>query len=1235
MKTLLNLNLRAFLSMALFLSAVSPFAANYTQTVTQVSGTVSLTTNVDYVITSEEPFADGAVLDIVNTENAVVILQNLRPSEAAAHLDHIRINGAKAVKNSNCMLKMYVEGCIILPHGSGIKPLTVYTGEDWTGESAQFAVGTRQSLEYHAMNNKIQSFTLKRGYMAWFGTRSSTTDPGYNRVFIADKADIKIKLPAILSNSISALRVSQWNDASKKGFCSWQQGPNELLNTTWHYNWDAGNNPSDDREYVTQQHHRDKSSGYWWPSFTEVGNNGTSANVVTYNEPDNTGDDREHPATVQQVLDIWPQLMATGRRLGSPAMAGNLNWLYEFMDSIDARGWRCDFVVMHCYWYSDWSSWNGTLSGVKNRTGRPIWITEMNYGANWTGWPGSNRDANDANYAIHKQHFAPIIDGLEATSWLERYCVYNAVEPCRSVIDDNGKLTPSGEYYANKKSGMAYNSSYNVIPKLPKMKDPTGFTVHYDGKNTTATMTWREYNGEYNTSMVVQRRKTSSSPWETIATITPKEKAADYVYRDSTALNGYYYRVNIVDVNGDERTTRSRQAVLEKVEAGDRIQVNGEVKYAGGNAFVNGDFDFGGLGWTDGQGNSVDESGYFSVFSMGGMDGGAYLYARGHTTSANGAEALKGVVDIIPGKDYYFSASLINGSSAFHRLNLTGDDTKTDSIVLLLTTSSSWANQAFSFKNSTFPQAMFSGYRMNGKTQLDKVLLCALYDTEAEAMADGVIYARKKAEIAGVYLNKYPVLQAELAATVSSITGTDEVAFLSINQAINDALQGARDKYSLDSLSSYVESVIALQLDGHEELSAVLEEAKNAAKANEYAEALVAMRVALDEYLPMVYANDYIQAYNFNGSSVGWTTKCGTYKGGDQRVNLSMAGKSCWNAWWSGLDAAEGSAKTMEIKQQLTRLSHGVYALECKAGTEYNCLSDQHAYMQYGEDTLSSNVLTYARLDLPSVADSSKWETLVTPPVYVEDNGALTIGFIGSKEGAVNNAWKEIGNLESLGDKREGWWCATDFRLRYLPMYRTIVPEGGWGVICLPRAMTVASHVKLYHAEGILADYSALCLQEVEEAEAGVPYIYYTDKPEIIFYEFGEEVDLPSFEDPIFGDFIGNWPVFEGCYFLNGTGWKRTTADDVVVLPPYSGFINSALDFKVYDSWAGQTMPIHGAAEEKAQKIHRIDVEKTGLFSEDGLYMLDGRQVVNGEAKSGSVYIQVRNGEAKKIVYRK
>ncbi len=1198
--------------------------ANGTVTVSQVSGTVSITTDVDYVVTDADPFADGAVLDIVNTENAVAIFPQVKPSTLLEkHLAHIRINGQRAVKNSNCMVKIYANGSMVLPHGTAIKPLTVYTEKGQAGESAQYGVSNRVSLDGSAFNNKIQSFTLKRGYMVWFATKSSNTNPGYNRIFIADKADLKVDLPAILSSSISALRVSQWNDASKKGYAGWDPAFNEPLNTTWCYSWDAGINIWDDREYVTHHHHEG------WPGIADVGNNGTSPNILGNNEPDNTGDDREQVNSVAEVLATWPEMMATGRRLGSPAVSGNYAWLYEFMDSIDARGWRCDFVAVHAYWYSDWGSWNSQLSGIKNRTGRPIWITEMNYGANWTGWPGSNTDGNAANYAIQMQHMAPIIDGLEATPWLERYAYYNWVQDCRKVIDNDMKLTPIGEYYANKQSGIAYNSAYNVVPKLPKMKDPSELTVSYDGKTTTATLKWKEYNGEYNTSIIVQRKKSSAHAWEDIAEITPEEGAASYTYQDTEALNGYNYRVQVIDAAGKDRSTRTRQAVLGDVNAGDAVQTGGKLLYAGGNRFVDGDFDMGGIGWVDGTGTPVSQSAYFSVFPVGGSDGGAYLHAHGNTLSLNDPQTLLCELDVTPGQNYYYAVSLLNPEVAYHRLTLGGDESKSDSTVASLIQSPQWASQEFNFNSSTFSQITFSGRNMKGKTQLDKVILCPLFETKDEAVADGVEIARKHAVHVGQYLANYPELQSELADVVASVTGSDEAALFSLTSAMDMALQGAKDKYSLDSMSVFLSKAVALELVGYEQLKELVTKAENARTAAAYSETLAAVREALAEYLPMVYAPDLIKAPDFNRTSVGWTVKCGTYLGGDQRVNNSMAGKSCWNAWWSGINASEGTAKTMEIKQPISKLSHGVYALECKAGTQHGCLSDQHAYMVMGTDTLKSSLLSYDRLDLTSVADSAKWETLVTAPVYVEDYGSFTIGFTGSKQNAVDNAWKELGNPASTGDKREGWWCATDFALRYIPMYKTTVPEGSWGVICLPRAITSTKGFQLYHIEGILSDYTALCLEEVTEGEAGVPYIYYSTDETVCFFEEGEKVDMPSLEDPVWGDFYGGWEIPAGCYYMEGGQWYRATDEKTQYLTPYSGYINSAMDFTPRESWAGVTMPIQGAVEEWADGIRRPLTDGVPTSAEDGLYSVGGKRI---EKPVKGVYIRVEGGKARKVV---
>lgn len=188
---------------------------------------------------------------------------------------------------------------------------------------------------------------------------------GYSRVFIADKADKKINLPSVskpLNGRVSYIRISKWNDVIKRGWAGfWSNDVQEKFKTGWAYNWDASiHDDWVDREYVTQHHHEG------WPGIEDVGNNSGSANILGNNEPDNKADDKEQDIDVKNVLANWPKMMATGRRLGSPAVAGDYNWLYEFIDSVDARGWRCDFIAVHAYWYKI------------SRAGRASWKVSVN-----------------------------------------------------------------------------------------------------------------------------------------------------------------------------------------------------------------------------------------------------------------------------------------------------------------------------------------------------------------------------------------------------------------------------------------------------------------------------------------------------------------------------------------------------------------------------------------------------------------------------------------------------------------------------------------------------------------------------------------------------------------------------------------------------------------------------------------------------------------------------------------
>lgn len=538
----------------LLAASLSMFADNTSQTVKEVTGSVTLDSEVDYHISSTTPFTTTGSINITNTDHATVIFDNLLPSKAVKFLSNVMINGEAARNGSNCQVRIYNAGAMILPY-SGDQPLTVFTEADFGGESScNFTVNTKYNLtsSNRTWDNKIRSFILKRGYMVCLGAKGNGT--GYSRVFIADKADKEINLASVskpLNGRVSYIRISKWNDVIKRGWAGfWNDGVQEKFNTGWCYNWDASDHRDwVDREYVTQHHHEG------WPGIADVGEVTGSANILGNNEPDNKADDKEQDIDVKNVLANWPQMMATGRRLGSPAVAGDYNWLYEFIDSVDARGWRCDFIAVHAYWYKDQPGWKSQLESISKRCGgRPIWITEMNYGANWTGWPGSDTKGTDANYAIELQHMGPVLDYLNDAPYIERYAFYNNVQDCRYAIAGD-KLTPIGEKYANLAPKMAYNSDYEYVPRNPRTYDPSDLTVSFVPRTKTCSMTFKNHCGEFVDDIMVERRKGLYGQWECVSHFEAVEDTAHtFSYQEKVEESGnYFYRIHVIDFLGRDR----------------------------------------------------------------------------------------------------------------------------------------------------------------------------------------------------------------------------------------------------------------------------------------------------------------------------------------------------------------------------------------------------------------------------------------------------------------------------------------------------------------------------------------------------------------------------------------------------------------------------------------------------------------------------------------------------------
>ena len=524
-----------FLLVALLLSATA-FAGNTVTTVTQLTRGVTLTEDVDYTITSTEPFTTAGSIDIVNTEHAVVIFKNIKPSVVISkHLGNILINGAKAVNNTNCQVRMYAQGAIVFPYASTIKPLTCYTGLNFEGDSySNYSLGNSggymNTMNKTTLNNMVRSFKLKRGYMVTFAV--GTGGWGYSRCFIADMEDLEVSnVPAPLNGKISSYRIFQWYNAQKKGLASnGDKAANAALNTSWCYDWTQGNaSLLPDQEWVPNHIYED------WPSSATCGGVTGSCHMKTNNEPGNSADD--HPQTVAEVLANWQNLMRTGMRLCSESSHdGSMNHLKAFIDSIDARGWRCDILDLHCYWASGFN--NLTWYSDNYGKGRPIWISEWIWGASWNknGAFGTDNETTILNETKN------ILNTLNSNSRVERYAYWNSES--KAHIYENGKLTKLGEYYASMESGMAYNKANEYVPKIV-YKAPGALSGTYTKARKTFALSWTDPNGDMLDSIVVECKLPGSSRWTKRGNVTPKDKTSasdvSYTYTDTISDPGIYY----------------------------------------------------------------------------------------------------------------------------------------------------------------------------------------------------------------------------------------------------------------------------------------------------------------------------------------------------------------------------------------------------------------------------------------------------------------------------------------------------------------------------------------------------------------------------------------------------------------------------------------------------------------------------------------------------------------------
>ncbi len=365
------------------------------------------------------------------------------------NLVQIKVNGSNAIYKTNLRLdNYYLKGCVIRANLASTSPLTIYDGFNLQGTSATITVNTIHSgtAIANSMNNKIESFILKKGYMVTFAVGNDGT--GKSKNYIASNEDLVINsLPRAIFNSISFIRVLPWNWVSKKGIGGTITG----LDEDWYYRWLNSGESTIDREYAPM-------------CFGLSGANDANdillyqgkykaTHVMGFNEPDNCNDQGgvNGGCIIANAVPIYKNLMKTGLRMVSPAgtEGAATGWLKDFNIAAKAQDVRIDAIAVH--WY-DWGNnpklnTNPTaqevfdrfkiyLTTIHNLYGLPIWITEFN--------------ANPyRSTAVNLGFMKLALPYLESLDYIERYAWFQPSSGVANYFDANGNYTDVGIYYKN------------------------------------------------------------------------------------------------------------------------------------------------------------------------------------------------------------------------------------------------------------------------------------------------------------------------------------------------------------------------------------------------------------------------------------------------------------------------------------------------------------------------------------------------------------------------------------------------------------------------------------------------------------------------------------------------------------------------------------------------------------------------------------------------------------------
>lgn len=182
--------------------------------------------------------------------------------------------------------------------------------------------------------------------------------------------------------------------------------------------------------------------------------NGRCKKVLGFNEPDGKN---QANMTVEQALELWPQIQALKVPLGSPAVTDNQDgkdWLDDFMQGVEERGYRVDFICVHNYGGPNASSFMNDIQYFIDKYKRPILITEFAV-ADWGAQTIEENDYSPDEVLAFMKEVLPWLeqnDNILGYAWFQ-YAIDTPHGYSSALYDENGELTACGKYYRDLQPG--------------------------------------------------------------------------------------------------------------------------------------------------------------------------------------------------------------------------------------------------------------------------------------------------------------------------------------------------------------------------------------------------------------------------------------------------------------------------------------------------------------------------------------------------------------------------------------------------------------------------------------------------------------------------------------------------------------------------------------------------------------------------------------------------------------